>query len=151
MYGLQRIGAQLILLHKQLRAVNGAPPEIKGALAALYIGLEEAIKDISDADDTIEKAVYAYEKRIEKLEEQIKSNQLPQPTQPTDERLSVDIVLCGFCTRTINCLTYAGIKTVGDLVGWRMKDLMNLRNFGVGSRREIYEYLDRVGLKMAWK
>lgn len=150
MYGLQRIEAQLILLHKQLRAVNGAPPEIKGALVAIYIGLEGAIKDISDADDTIEKTVNAYEKRIEKLEEQIKSNQLPQPTKPTDERLSVDIRDCSFSTRTINCLTQqAGIKTVGDLVGRRMKDLMKLRCFGIGSRREIYTYLDSVGLEMA--
>lgn len=150
MYGLQRIEAQVFLLHKQLRAVSGVSPEIKGTLAAIYIGLENTTKGLSEANDAIEKAVSAYESRIKKLEEKIKSNQLPQPTKPTDERLSVDIRDCSFSTRTINCLTQqAGIKTVGDLVGRRMKDLMKLRCFGIGSRREIYTYLDSVGLEMA--
>ena len=152
MYGLKRIEAQLFLLHKQLRAVSGVSPEIKGALTAIYIGLENTIEGLSGADDAITKAVITYEIRIKKLKEQIVQLTPPTrlPDQPTDERLSVDIRDCSFSTRTINCLTQqAGIKTVGDLVGRRMKDLMKLRNFGIGSRREIYTYLDSVGLEMA--
>lgn len=48
--------------------------------------------------------------------------------------------------RCLNCLRYADIVTVRDLVRVQRTDLMKYRNFGVKSLRELDEYLDSLNL-----
>ncbi len=43
--------------------------------------------------------------------------------------------------RSSNCLKKAGIKTVGELIGYSEGDLMKIKNFGAKSAREVAEKL----------
>ena len=74
MYGLQSAYSNLVLLRKQLELADGITPEGKGVLKAIRVGLEEVLRDVGNADDLITKTVSIYERRINKLQEQIKNN-----------------------------------------------------------------------------
>jgi len=43
--------------------------------------------------------------------------------------------------RSSNCLKKAGIKTVGELIGYSEQDLMKIKNFGAKSAKEVIEKL----------
>ena len=51
--------------------------------------------------------------------------------------------------RTYNCLTRAGIHTVGELIKYTEEDLLEIRNFGTKGVEEVCELLRRVGLTLA--
>lgn len=58
-----------------------------------------------------------------------------------------------FClsVRALNCLSYVGIHTVGDLVKYQRSDLLKLRNFGERSLNEIADFLTEHGLTFGMK
>lgn len=58
-----------------------------------------------------------------------------------------------FClsVRALNCLSYVGIHTVGDLVKYQRSDLRKLRNFGERSLNEIEDFLTEHGLTFGMK
>ena len=66
---------------------------------------------------------------------------------PTERKLNKSIQNL-FCTRTVNALHSVDIEYLRDLMSWRKRDLMKIRNFGIGSWREIVQYLEEAGL---WK
>lgn len=73
MIRLQRLQAQLILLRDQLDLVKDTTPECKGILIAVHVSFMDIIRDIREVDDEINRAVGIYERRIEKLEKQLKA------------------------------------------------------------------------------
>ena len=65
-----------------------------------------------------------------------------------DALLDRDInAVSDFSTRTLNVLHYAGIKTVRDLVNTKPRSLLKYRNFGTGSLREVYNFLEKHNLR----
>jgi len=48
----------------------------------------------------------------------------------------------------MNCLRRGNIATVGEIISVGEKGLMNLRNFGQKSKREIEERLNELGLSL---
>jgi DNA-directed RNA polymerase subunit alpha len=48
--------------------------------------------------------------------------------------------------RSLNCLKNADIKTLRDLVAKQEKDMLEIRNFGDKSLREVKEKLEALGL-----
>ena len=48
--------------------------------------------------------------------------------------------------RAYNCMEMNGIKTLGDLIKWNRKDLLNLRNLGRGTLNELDQIVDYYGL-----
>ena len=50
--------------------------------------------------------------------------------------------------RANNCLENAGIKFIGELVQRKERDLLNTRNFGRKSLREIQNKLSPMGLSL---
>ena len=65
-----------------------------------------------------------------------------------DALLDKDInTVSGFSTRTLNVFSYAGIKTVRDLVNTKPRSLLKYRNFGNGSLHEVYNFLEEHGLR----
>lgn len=58
----------------------------------------------------------------------------------------VKVVSLNLGARVLNCLTRAGIRTIGDLVGRDINDLKKLRNFGQGCFKELVEELIKRGL-----
>ena len=66
-----------------------------------------------------------------------------------DEKYNMPVEQLDLSVRTMNCLRRSGIATVGELIGKKPKDLLQLRNFGQKSFREIEERLQEVGLSLA--
>lgn len=62
--------------------------------------------------------------------------------EASEATLAMNIEDLELSARSLNCLKKAGIKTVGDLVGHSLPDLMKYKNFGSKS-------LDEVGKKLA--
>lgn len=54
-----------------------------------------------------------------------------------------------FSTKTYNALNRTGIHTVGDLVQYTKKDLMRIRQFGIGGLSEVEKFLEEHDLQLA--
>jgi DNA-directed RNA polymerase alpha subunit len=66
----------------------------------------------------------------------------------SDPLMSKNICDLGFSNRTVNCLTYADIRTVYDLTRKTRDDLLGIRNMGKKSVLEIQEFLDKNKLSL---
>ncbi|MBL7125619.1 MAG: DNA-directed RNA polymerase subunit alpha [Dehalococcoidales bacterium] len=77
-----------------------------------------------------------------KAEEQLIRLSIP------DEKYNMPVEQLDLSVRTMNCLRRGGIATVGELISKKSKDLLQLRNFGQKSYREIEERLKELGLSL---
>ena len=66
-----------------------------------------------------------------------------------DEKYNLPVEQLDLSVRTMNCLRRSGIATVGELIGKKAKELLQLRNFGQKSFREIEDRLNAMGLSLA--
>ena len=66
----------------------------------------------------------------------------------SDPLMSKNICDLRFSNRTVNCLTYADIRTVYDLTRKTRDDLLGIRNMGKKSVLEIQEFLDKNKLSL---
>lgn len=67
----------------------------------------------------------------------------------TDEKLkilSTRLVDCNLSTRALNCLKFADIKTIGDLIKFTRANLLKFRNFGRKTLSELDDFLESKGL-----
>jgi DNA-directed RNA polymerase subunit alpha len=78
-----------------------------------------------------------------KAEEQLIRLSIP------DEKYNMPVEQLDLSVRTMNCLRRGGIATVGELIGKKPKELLQLRNFGQKSFREIEDRLKEMGLSLA--
>ena len=78
-----------------------------------------------------------------KAEEQLIRLSIP------DEKYNMPVEQLDLSVRTMNCLRRGGIATVGELISKKAKDLLQLRNFGQKSFREIEDKLKELGLSLA--
>ena len=78
-----------------------------------------------------------------KAEEQLIRLSIP------DEKYNMPVEQLDLSVRTMNCLRRGGVATVGELIGKKAKELLQLRNFGQKSFREIEERLKKIGLSLA--
>ena len=67
----------------------------------------------------------------------------------SEEQYDIPVEQLSLSVRTMNCLRRGNITTVGEIVSIGEKGLMNLRNFGLKSKREIEERLGELGLSLA--
>lgn len=65
-----------------------------------------------------------------------------------DEKYNLPVEQLDLSVRTMNCLRRSGIATVGELIGKKPKELLQLRNFGQKSFREIEDRLNEMGLSL---
>lgn len=78
-----------------------------------------------------------------KAEEQLIRLSIP------DEKYNLPVEQLDLSVRTMNCLRRGGIATVGELIGKKAKELLQLRNFGQKSFQEIEDRLEEMGLSLA--
>ncbi|MBA7667819.1 DNA-directed RNA polymerase subunit alpha [subsurface metagenome] len=83
--------------------------------------------------------------RISQIEEEKEPDRLSIP----EELYNMPMEQMNLSPRTLNCLRRGSIAIVGELIGKSEKDLMNLRNFGQKSKREIIDRLEGLGLSLA--
>ena len=78
-----------------------------------------------------------------KAEEQLIRLSIP------DEKYNMPVEQLDLSVRTMNCLRRGGILTVGELISKKPKELLQLRNFGQKSFREIEDKLKELGLSLS--
>ena len=78
-----------------------------------------------------------------KAEEQLIRLSIP------DEKYNMPVEQLDLSVRTMNCLRRGGVATVGELISKKPKDLLQLRNFGQKSFREIEDKLKELGLSLS--
>jgi DNA-directed RNA polymerase subunit alpha len=65
-----------------------------------------------------------------------------------EEKYNMPVEQLNLSVRTMNCLRRGGITTIGEIITKGEKELLNLRNFGQKSMREIEERLKALGLSL---
>ena len=88
----------------------------------------------------------------EKVEEEMPAT-LPEPEQSSEqlalrERLALPISDLDLSVRASNCLESENVRTIGDLVRLNETELLNLKNFGKTSLREVKQKLLNTGLDL---
>lgn len=110
------------------------------ALKKKYTNLQECVKvmeeDVKEYIAYKEKTQGKVENAESIVEEECLLGQLATPMKDFD--LSV---------RTLNCLRYSDIKTLGDLVRLSKSDVMKIRNFGHKSLTELDDLIEELGLQ----
>ena len=82
----------------------------------------------------------AGEKQIEEVEEEVAS------VDEVNKKLAVPVSELDLSVRASNCLEYAKIKTIGELVVREEEELLELKNFGKTTLVEIKKKLNQLGL-----
>lgn len=70
-----------------------------------------------------------------------------EPRLHVDALLSASVVTLDLRPRLLFPLADAGVRTVGDLVGLQLSELISIRNIGVRAAAEIERLLCRLALK----
>jgi len=81
----------------------------------------------------------AGEKQIEKVEEEASADEV-------NKKMAVPVTELDLSVRASNCLEYAKIKTLGELVTKEEDELLELKNFGKTTLVEIKKKLNQLGL-----
>lgn len=82
----------------------------------------------------------AGEKQIEEVEEEVDS------ADEVNKKMAVPVSELDLSVRASNCLEYAKIKTIGELVVREEEELLELKNFGKTTLVEIKKKLNQLGL-----
>lgn len=82
----------------------------------------------------------AGEKQIEEVEEEVDS------ADEVNKKLAVPVSELDLSVRASNCLEYAKIKTIGELVVREEEELLELKNFGKTTLVEIKKKLNQLGM-----
>ena len=62
-----------------------------------------------------------------------------------EKKLEWSTAELGLSVRTTNCLDEQGICTIGDLLGCRREDLLQIANFGEKTLEDVFCALERLG------
>ena len=81
----------------------------------------------------------AGEKQIEKVEEEASADEV-------NKKMAIPVTELDLSVRASNCLEYAKIKTLGELVTKEEDELLELKNFGKTTLVEIKKKLNQLGL-----
>jgi len=77
---------------------------------------------------------------------QLEAEQGPIRLLIPEEEYNKSVDELDLSVRTMNCLRRGGIATVGEIISRGERELLELRNFGQKSRKEIAERLEELGL-----
>lgn len=137
---LEKIGLQFNIHKERVRQIlSKALRKLRHPRCACYIinGYEATIINDQLAEVVRQKKVA---EMVEKIAlERMQLSAIEQSIDP----LGSPIDLLGLSTRSYNCLSRAGIKSVHELSKMTEYDLMNIRNLGKKSCMEIMDKMDR--------
>jgi DNA-directed RNA polymerase subunit alpha len=68
-----------------------------------------------------------------------------------EQKLNMKLSDLKLSVRATNCLESKNIQTVRDLVGYTEDELLEVRNFGETTLREVQESLARLGLRLGMR
>ena len=110
-----------------------------------YETIKESGKMLQKENDKLRERleIKKREERLKTLQE--RKNYLDE-TDDICKILSKNLKDCDLSVRALNCLKYADIKTVGDLVQYAKRDLLKFRNFGKKSLTELDDFIEENNL-----
>ena len=125
-------------------------PEIEETINGIkYLDIDidskEAERCFEDLRD-IMKDINERQKRLKDKRSGIVNNNVNE--EQSIEKGSIKIANIGFSTRIYNVLNRGGIKTLDELLNMTYTEVLNLRNMGDRSAKEIVQYLEEKGLKL---
>lgn len=137
-YGLTRERIRQIFYKALRRSVD---------MKSILERLPQAEKDSAELEYLRKKSKQDDERIIE-LEEKL--NLPPSQRQETADRelMMTRLVDCNLSVRALNCLKAADIETIGDLVQLKKVTLLQFRNFGKKTLRELDDFLE--SLHLTW-
>lgn len=135
-------------MHPFISAAAARQVWAKGLRKFAYV--KGAFYHLNSENDKLKEELQDKNDEIASLHAQIEGR---QPVI-TDEKRRLSKILatsmsdCDISVRALNCLRYAEIETIRDLVTMHRQDLLKYRNFGKKSLTELDEFLEDKGL--AW-
>lgn len=112
---------------------------------------EEDAKELNAIANDITMCMFSIDQFTVRL-----SSMIETPNEKEEERkaeieelLKKDICDTELSVRTINCLRWAEIYTIGDLTKRKVYDILRIRNLGRKSFKEIENLFERYGLKFS--
>lgn len=81
-------------------------------------------------------------------QETVKVTEAEVEEEKLKELLKQPLTFMDLSVRSANCLSAAGLKTIGDLVVKQEEELLSFKNFGKRSLTEIREKLEELGLSL---
>lgn len=111
--------------------------------------LENTKFALKEAQQTIEALTKELKFYVDKEEKEIDEQELRELVHKNEELVrlfNTELFEFDLSVRSLNCLRYANIRTVGDLVQYAKADLMKFRNFGKRSLTEIEDFLEEHNL-----
>jgi DNA-directed RNA polymerase subunit alpha len=85
------------------------------------------------------------EKQIEKVDEEV-DDKVDDPADEAKKKMVIPISELDLSVRASNCLEYANIKTLNELISKEEDELLELKNFGKTTLVEIKKKLIQLGL-----
>lgn len=142
----------------ELQAVFGVSKErirqIAGKLRWQLRHLQDSLRQARDSRVALEKENTELRRRVAELESSRAAEKTDSGASLLESggyTLDTRLEDCRLSFRTLNCCRSADVRTIRDLVQLDKSDLLRWRNFGKKSLREIFEFLDSLGLSLGMR
>lgn len=115
-----------------------------------FAHVKGAFYRLNSENDQLKEELQEKNDEIANLHAQIEGRQpvITDEKRRLSKILAMSVNDCDITVRVLNCLRYADVETVRDLVKMHRADLLKYRNFGKKSLTELDEFLEDRGL--AW-
>ena len=112
---------------------------------------EEDAKELNAIANDVTMCMFSIDQFTVRLSSMIETPDTKEEAQKADmeELLKKDICDTELSVRTINCLRWAEIDTLGDLTKRKVSDILKIRNLGRKSFKEIENLFERYGLEFS--
>lgn len=140
-YGLTRERIRQIFYKALRRSVD---------MKSILERLPQAEKDSAELEYLRKKSKQDDERIIE-LEEKLNLSPSQRQEAADRELMMTRLVDCNLSVRALNCLKAADIETIGDLVQLKKETLLQFRNFGKKTLRELDDFLESIHLTWGTK
>lgn len=137
-YGLTRERIRQIFYKALRRSVD---------MKSILERLPQAEKDSAELEYLRKKSKQDHERIIE-LEEKLNLSPSQRQEAADRELMMTRLVDCNLSVRALNCLKAADIETICDLVQLKKETLLQFRNFGKKTLRELDDFLE--SLHLTW-
>ena len=139
----EEVGEKMHLTRESVRQVWA-----KGLRKFAYV--KGAFYHLNSENDMLKELLQEKNDEIANLHAQLEGRQhvITDEKRKLSKLLATSMRDCDVTVRVLNCLRYAEIDTIRDLVKYHRADLLKYRNFGKKSLTELDEFLENNGL--AW-
>lgn len=144
---MEEIGSYYGLTRERIRQIFYKALRRSVDMKSILERLQQAEKDSAELEYLRKKSKQDDERIIE-LEEKLNLSPSQRQEAADRELMMTRLVDCNLSVRALNCLKAADIETIGDLVQLKKETLLQFRNFGKKTLRELDDFLE--SLHLTW-